>query len=84
VSDAPRAQETGRHYLLVGGHGGGGAGFHPALPLPDHGGLDVELLAHLGQGLLSFQDLLDHPALELRGENPPAVGFPREIEVCSG
>src|SRR5712692_4938592 len=59
VSDAPRAQETGRHYLLVGGHGGGGAGFHPALPLPDHGGLDVELLAHLGQGLLSFQDLLD-------------------------
>src|SRR6266849_8318545 len=72
-----RAQETGRDDILVGGHGGGSAGFHSALPLPDHRGLNVELPAHFGQGLLPFQDLLDHPALDQSSPTPCSMSSRR-------
>jgi hypothetical protein len=43
----------------------------------DHRGLNVELPAHFGQGLLPFQDLLDHSALDESSPTPCSMSSRR-------
>jgi hypothetical protein len=73
------SQSAGRDDIFIRGHGRGRPRLDPALPLPDHPGLDVQLPAHLRQGLVPFHELLDDSPLELDREDPPvsiSVGRP--------